>query len=247
MRVFEKEAAFMESLSLFIAVLALIVASAAYYRSGSKKPIRALERAMDEKIQRLSAMTQRVADNVAATVKAAYERSIRMISDLQSRVAALREEAVEEIREDLGVIARKLDRLAERAARELKELKNEIDSNLIDAEIGLQVTVDDAKAHLKAIEAKQELVLVRMAVLRNDLIEAESRVASVLKHLEEAQSLALGHHEQIAALQKQAQELLVAVRTKASTMRASIDTLIGRSNRLLNEMSGREAEARSAA
>jgi DNA anti-recombination protein RmuC len=237
----------MESLSLFIAVLALIVASAAYYRSGSKKPIRALERAMDEKIQRLSAMTQRVADNVAATVKAAYERSIRMISDLQSRVAALREEAVEEIREDLGVIARKLDRLAERAARELKELKNEIDSNLIDAEIGLQVTVDDAKAHLKAIEAKQELVLVRMAVLRNDLIEAESRVASVLKHLEEAQSLALGHHEQIAALQKQAQELLVAVRTKASTMRASIDTLIGRSNRLLNEMSGREAEARSAA
>jgi hypothetical protein len=247
MRVFEKEAAFMESLSLFIAVLALIVASAAYYRSGSKKPIRALERAMDEKIQRLSAMTQRVADNVAATVKAAYERSIRMISDLRSRVAALREEAVEEIREDLGVIARKLDRLAERAARELKELKNEIDSNLIDAEIGLRLTVDDAKAHLKAIEAKQELVLVRMAVLRNDLIEAERRLESALRDLEEAQFLALGHHENIAALRKQAQQMLVAVHTKANTMRPSIDALIERTNRLLNEMSGREAEARSAA
>jgi hypothetical protein len=246
-RVFEKEAAFMESLSLFIAVLALIVASAAYYRSGSKKPIRALERAMDEKIQRLSAMTQRVADNVAATVKAAYERSIRMISDLRSRVAALREEAVEEIREDLGVIARKLDRLAERAARELKELKNEIDSNLIDAEIGLRLTVDDAKAHLKAIEAKQELVLVRMAVLRNDLIEAERRLESALRDLEEAQFLALGHHENIAALRKQAQQMLVAVHTKANTMRPSIDALIERTNRLLNEMSGREAEARSAA
>jgi hypothetical protein len=237
----------MESLSLFIAVLALIVASAAYYRSGSKKPIRALERAMDEKIQRLSAMTQRVADNVAATVKAAYERSIRMISDLRSRVAALREEAVEEIREDLGVIARKLDRLAERAARELKELKNEIDSNLIDAEIGLRLTVDDAKAHLKAIEAKQELVLVRMAVLRNDLIEAERRLESALRDLEEAQFLALGHHENIAALRKQAQQMLVAVHTKANTMRPSIDALIERTNRLLNEMSGREAEARSAA
>jgi len=147
----------MESVSLFIAVLALVIASAAYYRSGSKKPIRALERAIDEKIQRLSTMTQRVADNVAATVKAAYERSIRMISDLQSRVAALREEAVEEIREDLGIIGRKHDRLAERAARELKELKNEIDSNLIDAEIGLRLTVDDAKAHLKRSKQSKNL------------------------------------------------------------------------------------------
>jgi len=247
MRVFEKEAAFMESLSLFIAVLALIVASAAYYRSGSKKPIRALERALDEKIERLRAMTQRVGDSIAASVRASYQHSIRMISDLQSRVAALREEAIEEIREDLRIIAQILDRLAERATRELKEIKNEIDSNLIDAEIGLRLTVDDAKAHLKAIEAKQELVLVRMAVLRNDLIEAERRLESALRDLEEAQSLALGHHENIAALRKQAQEMLVAVHTKASTMRASIDTLIGRSNRLLKEMSGREAEAKSAA
>lgn len=237
----------MESVSLFIAVLALVIASAAYYRSDSKKPIRALERAIDEKIQRISAMTQRAADNVAATVKAAYERSIRMISDLQSRVAALREEAVEEILENLGIIGQKLDRLAERAARELKELKNEIDSNLIDAEIGLRLTVDDVKAHLKAIEAKQELVLVRMAVLRNDLIEAERRVESALRNLEEAQSLALGHHENIAALRKPAQKLLVAIHTKANTMRPSIDELIERTNHLLKEMNGRGVEAKKAA
>jgi hypothetical protein len=237
----------MESLSLFIAVLALIVASAAYYRSGSKKPMRALERALDEKIERLRAMTQRVGDSIAASVRAGYQHSIRMISDLQSRVAALREEAIEEIREDLGIIAQILDRLADRAARELKELKAGMDFTLFEAEVGLRLTVDDAKAHLKVIEAKRELVLARMAVLRNDLIEAESRVASALKHLEEAQSLALGHHENIAALQKQAQELLVAVRTKASTVRASIDALIERSNRLLKEMNGGEAEAKSAA
>ena len=237
----------MEILSLFIAILALLIASAAYYRSGGKKPIRALERALNEKIERLSAVTQRAADSTAASVRAAYERSVRMISDLRSRVAALREEAIEEIREDLRIIAQMLDRLAERAARELKELKTGIDFTLIEAEMGLRLTVDDAKAHLKVIEAKRELVLARMAVLRNDLIEADSRVASALRELEEAQSLALGHHENIAALQKQAQEMLVAVRTKASTMRASIDALIERSNRLLKEMSGREAEAKSAA
>ena len=73
------------------------------------------------------------------------------------------------------------------------------------------------------------------------------REIRALRDLEEAQSLALGHHENIAALQKQAREMLVAVRTKASTMRASIDALIERSNRLLKEMSGREAEAKNAA
>jgi hypothetical protein len=73
------------------------------------------------------------------------------------------------------------------------------------------------------------------------------REIRALRDLEEAQSLALGHHENIATLQKQAQELLVAVRTKASTMRASIDALIERSNLLLTEMRGGEAEAKKAA
>jgi len=86
-----------------------------------------------------------------------------------------------------------------------------------------------------------------MAVLRNDLIEAERRVESALRDLEEAQSLALGHHENIAALRKQAQELLVAVHTKANTMRPSIDELIERTNHLLKEMNGRAVETKSAA
>jgi hypothetical protein len=237
----------MEILSLSIAVLALIIALAAYYRSGNNKTIHALERALNEKIDRLGVMAQRAAGNVAASVRAGYERSIRMIADLQSRVAALKSEAMEELREDLRTLGQMLDQLAERAARELKDLKAEVDFVLIDAEVGLRLTVDDAKAHLKVIEAKRELILARMAILRNDLIEAEARIESALRDLEEAQSLAVGHHENIAALQNQAQEMLAAVRAKAGTVRVAIDALIERSNRLLKEMSGVRTTAKTAA
>jgi hypothetical protein len=184
---------------------------------------------------------------VAASVRAAYERNIRTISGLQSRVAALRKEAIEEVREDLRMMAQTLDGLAERDARELKELKDEVSFSLMEAELGLRLTVDDAKAYLKLIEAKRELVLARLTILRNDLVEAEIRVESAFRYIEEAQSLALGHHESIAALQEQAQQMLVAVRTKASTMKASIDALIERSKRLSTEMSGLEAKAKTAA
>jgi hypothetical protein len=241
--VFEKEGAFMEILSLSIAVLALIIALAAYYRSGSKKHILPLER----ELERLSKITRRATDSVAASVRAAYERNIRTISGLQSRVAALRKEAIEEVREDLRMMAQTLDGLAERDARELKELKDEVSFSLMEAELGLRLTVDDAKAYLKLIEAKRELVLARLTILRNDLVEAEIRVESAFRYIEEAQSLALGHHESIAALQEQAQQMLVAVRTKASTMKASIDALIERSKRLSTEMSGLEAKAKTAA
>jgi chromosome segregation ATPase len=117
----------------------------------------------------------------------------------------------------------------------------------METEIGLRLTADDAKAHLKVIEAKRELVLARMAILRNELAEAEVRVESALRNLEQAQSLALGHHESIAALQKQAQEMLVAIRARAETMRASIDALLERSSRLLEEMSGLGAATKNAA
>ena len=168
-----------------------------------------------------------------------------MIADLQLRVAALKPEAMEELREDLRTLGQMLDQLAERAARELKDLKAEVDFVLIDAEVGLRLTVDDAKAHLKVIEAKRELILARMAILRNDLIEAEARIESALRDLEEAQSLAVGHHENIAALQNQAQEMLAAVRAKAGALRVAIDALIERSNRLLKEMSGGQDDGKN--
>ena len=235
----------MDILSLTIAVLALIIASAAYYRSGGNNRIRGLERALNEKIERLSAKTLRAADSPTASVKPGYQRNVRMISDLQSRVAALREDAIEEIREDLKTIAQRLDRLAERAARELKDLKAGLDFTLMEAEVELRLTVDEAKAHLKVIEAKRDLLRARLAIFRNDLIEAETRLESALRNIEEAQSLAVGHQESLATLQKQTQEMLVAVRAKAGTVKASsIDVLIERSNRLLTEMSGQPSEER---
>jgi hypothetical protein len=192
-------------------------------------------------------MAQRAADSAAARARAGYERNTRTIAALQSCVAALREEAIEEIREDVGRIAQILDRLAERAARELKQIKAGIDATLTEADVGLRLTIEDAKAHLKMIEAKRELVLARIAVGRNDFVDAEARVESALRDLEEARSLAVGHQESLAGLQKQAQQMLVAVRTKAGTMRASIDALLERSNCLLNEMRGDGSVTKTAA
>ena len=48
-------------------------------------------------------------------------------------------------------------------------------------------------------------------------------------------------------LENDTKQMLVAVRTKASTMKASIDALIERSKRLLTEISGLEAKAKTAA
>jgi hypothetical protein len=237
----------MENVALTILSLSLIISCLAYYRSGRKNDLGTVERTLDQKIERVSLLAKRAADSVAARLRAGYERSLRMISDLQARVAALREEAIEEIRDDLKALAEKLERLAGLASRELEAIKAGVDFSLMETDIGLRLTVDDAKAHLKLIEAKRELLLARRAIIRNELVEAEVRVEAALGNLQEARSLAVGYHDNISALQKQAQEMLIAIRARAETMRTSIDVLLERSSRLLKEMSGLETTAKSAA
>ena len=237
----------MEILALCISVLSLILASVAYYRSGGRQDIRLLERGLNEKTERLSAMAQRATDSVAASVRAGYERSIRMISDLQSQVAALREGAVEEIRDDLRMMAQTLDKLAERAAREIREVKIEVSLAVTEAETALRLAVEEAKARLKVIEAKRELALARIAISRNALSDAQARVESALSYLQDARSLTVDHVESVSAMQKQAQEILVTIRTKADTMKAALDALIERSNRLLTEMSDQGSAVKTAA
>jgi hypothetical protein len=233
----------MEIVALCIAVLALLLSCVTWHRSRRKHDHNRLE----PNSKSSDAVEQRASENLAATLRADHAGNLRAIRHLQSRVSVLRQEAMEEIREDLRNLAQKLDRLAERAARELRGLKDGLDFTLLELHVGLRLTVDDAKAHLKVIEAKRELIRARYAISRNALSEAESRIEAALRNLEEAESLAVGFHENIVGVRKQAQEILLALRARASTLKPSIDALLERTEQLLNEMKGGAAEAKSAA
>jgi len=237
----------MEILTLGISILALIIGMRAYYRCRHRQVSAALTTAFDQKLARVDALAQHAATGVTAQTKAGYEHSRRVIADLESRLATLREEAIEEIREDVGKLTAILDRLGERLRYELQELKMAANFKMAELEAGLWLSIEDAKAHLKIIQAKRDLVLARVAILRNDLVEAERRVESAAKNIDKARSLALGHHESLDALQKQTQEMLAAVRARADTMKTSIDALIKRSERLLDELGDVSAAARTAA
>jgi len=237
----------MEILTLGISILSLIISMRAYYRCSHRQVSAALEAAFDQKLARVDALAQHTATGVTAQIKAGYEHSRRVIADLQSRLATLREEAIEEIREDVGKLTAILDRLGERAGNELQELKMAANFKMAELEAGLWLSIEDAKAHLKIIQAKRDLVLARVAILRNDLVEAERRVESAAKNIDEARSLALGHHESLDALQRQIQQMLAAVRARADTMKTSIDALIKRSERLLDELGDVSVAARTAA
>ena len=237
----------MEIVVLCIAVIALILSLLVYYRARDHNNLRTMERALKQKLRRLSILAQQATEDVAARVRTRYDRHLRMIAYLQSRVAALKEEALEEIRENLGDITQELERLAERARRELKDFKAGLDFTRLEMEVGLRLALDDAKAHLKLIEAKRELVLARMAALRNDLVEAEARMEAALRLIDEASSLAVGYHENLVALQQQARVMLAAIGKRADAMCAAVEGILERCDQLLQEISAPHAGAKNAA
>ena len=229
----------MEILALGIAVLALIVGLLPFYRTRDKAILKAL--------WRLSSITPRPIESIAAKVWGRYEHNQRMIAAMRSRIATIKEEAFDELGEDLESLRQRLERLAERAKRELRDLKSGVDFTVLQLEVGLRLTVDDAKAHLKLVEAKRELLLARRAAARNDLPEAAARVAAALRYIDEAQALALGHHDNLVALQRQAQAMLAAIGKEANATRTAIEALLEKNNRLLAEMNGSQGAAENAA
>ena len=58
----------------------------------------AAKRALNQKFERIGALAQHAADEIAANIRAGYQRSHRDIAELQSRLATLREETIAEIR-----------------------------------------------------------------------------------------------------------------------------------------------------
>jgi thioredoxin-like negative regulator of GroEL len=108
--------------------------------------------------------------------------------------------------------------------------------NIRETENSLRRTVQEAKARLKVIEAKDELRMAQNAIEADDLSGAEARVESALNLLEEARSLTADHTEAVTEVQQTAREILAAIRAKANTSKADLDSLMERSDRLLGIM-----------
>jgi hypothetical protein len=227
----------MEILALGIAVLALIVGILAFYRS----------RDQGVSNERLSSSVPGPSESTAAQVRHRYDHNQRMIDAMRERMASIKEEALDELREDLQNLTQRLDRLAERVTRELRDLKSGVDSTLLQLEVGLRLTLDDAQAHLKLVEAKRELLLARRAAARNDLAEAAARVATAMRYIGEAQALTFGHHDNLVALQRQAQAMLAAIGKEANATRTAIEALLEQNNRVLAEMNESQGTAKNAA
>jgi thioredoxin-like negative regulator of GroEL len=108
--------------------------------------------------------------------------------------------------------------------------------NIRETENSLRRTVQEAKARLKVIEAKDELRMAQNAIEADDLSGAEARVESALNLLEEARSLTADHTDAVTEVQQTAREILAAIRAKANTSKADLDSLMERSDCLLRIM-----------
>src|SRR5918998_717698 len=99
----------MEILALGIAIVAVIGALPAFYRTRDRAVLKALER--------LSSVAPRSSESIAAKVRGRYEHNGRLIDAIRSRIEAIKQEAFDELSEDLESLKQRIEGLAERAKR----------------------------------------------------------------------------------------------------------------------------------
>ena len=223
----------MDILVLLISIVALIVSLIAYLRSGGKEDIRAAQKAIKQTVDELTLRVQQTSEQMLAGIKAGYDRSIRGITSMQSRLRELEQVAVAELRADIQALEEALEKLGQEAARELESVESMVGRAVVEAEEAMRRAVEEARARLEVIEAQQQLALARFDIKRGNLVDAQSRLATALAHLNNARTSSTRFTENVAAVQNNAQRLLDESRIKAETL----ETLIEQNNRLLAQMS----------
>src|SRR5439155_21314623 len=99
----------MNKASLVISLVSLCLASVAYWRSGGKQDVQALGR----EVEALRAKQKELAESVAQSVAAAYERSRKRLQVAREQLRQLKDEAVEGLEQHVKQAQEQVEALAQ--------------------------------------------------------------------------------------------------------------------------------------
>ena len=232
----------MDILALVIALISLIVASIAYWRSGGRRDVALLRREFDG----FRAREQEWRENISRSVAQAYERSRQRLAASRESLRRQSEEAVEDLerqikraQEQLETLARRLEKSAHAAVDATVEARQAVERAIAE-----RVRHIEARAIILQVKGKTSRAV--HATKRKDFARADALLtegAELLRNAREVLGNDHAYEHLIETMKAALRDATSAVRAQAQNVQQQIERVLTDADRLVGSLESDEEQA----
>ena len=224
----------METVTLMIAIVSLVLAGFAYWRPGGWRDLELLH----DKQRELSEV-------LLLAVEEAYEASRQTLLQTAESLRNLKDEAIEGLEQELERATQQLEALERRLAEATKSARDTTIAVAQKAERALRLRVHRIEARGSLLYAKGCVVLASRWANKGELLRAEKRLDEAVALLALARETLRADHsydEQFETVKRSLAEATGAVRAKSQDVRPRIESVLAETNKLLAALESGETK-----
>lgn len=225
----------MTTTTLVIAIISLVLALVAYWRSGGKRDLELLRAKQEE-----------LAESLLLVVEQAYDASRQTLRQTAEGLRHLKDEAVEGMEHSVERAQQQLQTLERRLEETARAARNSTAAAAQKAERALRVRVHRLEARGSLLYARASVVLANHWANKGEFLRAEQRLDQATALLALARETLRADHaydEQLEVVKRSLAEATSAVRAKAEDVRQRIDQVLADADRIVGSLEADETRA----
>lgn len=236
----------MTVLALIISLVAVALASVAYWRSGGDTDLQRAQAELRRDLDTLRSKQRELVDTATDTLAAAYNRSRGELRAVQARIGELGRHTADGLQEQLhkaGNQAQSLLASLEQAAGRAKDLTV---NGARSVEEGIARRTRRIHARVVLLEVKAKAAMAGRAAADSDFDRADQRLAEASRLLTEARTILANDEvidEQLAAVKTSLLDAVESVRVRAQDTRRRIDAVVADTDRVVGDLEAAEDHA----
>jgi hypothetical protein len=234
-----------ESLSLAAIVLSpvsFILAAVAYWRSGGKQDVRAVQR----ELEMLRAKQQQLAESVSQAIETAYALSREHLATARENLRKLRHEAVEGLEKQTQAAQEQLETLAARLEQGAKSAVSQTVAVAQSAEHAVTKRVRRLEARVTILQAKSRATRAAHLAKKRDFANADDLLREAVFEFDRARQILGDDHayaELIGALKHSLHEAAGAIRAQVEVAFHKAELALRDADRLISRLEVDETAA----
>ena len=232
--------------ALVIAIVSLVLAGVAYWRSGGQRDIERFDNQLQRQLDALQMKQAELVDQAAQSLAAAYERSRRTLHHVRSRLHDLHTAAEEGLDAQRRRAAEHLEALSDRLEHSAAAAKAATVSAARQAEAGIARRVRRVHARVLILEVKSKSGLARRAASADEYDRADTRLSEAIELLGDVRAILRDDHAydpQLDSLKSALREAVTAVRTQAEDTKRRIDHVLADADTVIARLESDEASS----
>lgn len=226
----------MAEFTLIIALVALVLSSIAYWRSGGRSDLQHLVNEMRQEIEGLRTKQRALTEEMIQQMRRGYEQSLQRLKHIQERLLELKEETIEGFQRSIDSALEELEGLKKRAEEGIASLKGGVIERAQQAEEKIARQVHRLEGRVQILAAKSAISRARRLVEKEEFDQAEELLRDAVNEIKEARENLADHDPSLDRVLTMLREAVQAVQSKAEDMKHKIDHVLEENEKLLSAL-----------